>query len=136
MNPPSNAYASPSMKRSFALWIGSLGGAVMWSLHLVGVYLVSEFGCTSGWGDQTWLGISQMVWLGIALSLAMLCGALLACHVADRQRRQHPGATDSQPNDAAGGEAFLVAAGLLSNQIFSLIIAVQTVPFLFYLRGC
>lgn len=120
------------------LWIAGLGGAVMWLLHLIVAYLIAEFGCVSEWGETKWLSISLIVWMGLANSLIMLCGALVANHLARTHARSDQTSTaglsvDSRADD---GQAFLTRSALLANRIFILIIVVQSIPFAFYLSGC
>lgn len=140
MSPQSTDYPTSSARGSPAstlrLWGASLGGSLMWLVHLIGVYLISEFGCAGGYGQQLWLGLSLVAWAGLALSGLTLSGAVLCAYLSRRHARPLDEANTESNLSGTDGAQFLTRSGLLSNRIFALIIAVETIPFLFYLQGC
>lgn len=112
-------------KLRFAL----LGGAVAWTLHLLGCYAVAEFGVLSGFVDNTWAGLDAVSWLLLGWSAAMLALAALATRTSTRLRGPVP--TD---DDLRQTVEFCARFGRASNLAFLAIIAVQTVPVFFFLR--
>lgn len=118
------------------LWFGVLGGAIAWLIHLLLAYGIAEFGCVSGLGERHWLGVSMVAWLEAVLSILSLSSCLFACWVA-RQNSQSLTQRETQvDSDAADARMFMARSGVLSNRLFVLIIAVQSIPFIFYWNGC
>ena len=120
----------------FRLWFGTLGGALMWLLHLVAAYLISEFGCVSWWGERIWLGLTLVAWAGLASSFLMVVGTILSHHVALNNQKQLMWAKGALATEMEDGREILSYSGVLANRIFIFIILVQSIPFLFYLQGC
>lgn len=131
---PKNVPDEPLPRRVRArLWFAQLGGGVAWTLHLIGCYLIAEWGCIAGLDRHQWLGIALPSWLLIgwtAMALLLGCAATLVAlrlrrHAADRPEDRHGAVVRS------GARAALWSSGL-----FSTIVAVQGVPLLFFLGGC
>jgi len=120
----------------FWLWFGVLGGAIAWLLHLLLAYGIAEFGCVSSWGERHWLGISLVAWLEALLSVSMLILCLFSWRIA--RRNSQILLRESGPSEQAGHAArvFMARSGELSGGLFGLIIAVQSIPFVFYWNGC
>jgi hypothetical protein len=57
---------------AWRLWLGLVGAPVAWALHFMASYVLTEFGCASGWGGFAILGLSSIAVLQIALSLGAL----------------------------------------------------------------
>lgn len=114
------------------LWFGVLGGAIAWTLHLMLAYATAEFGCIGRLGDQSYLGISTVAWLELALTVAMASASSAATAVAYRShRRLHSNAETAGPDEKP-----IALAGLLMSGLFTLIILFESIPILFYLRAC
>ena len=118
-----------------ALWFGLLGGLLAWMLHLMGAYVIAEFGCVNQSGGPVYLGLSLVAWLLAGLSLLALLLAATATLVACRNiRRLRPGPEGRSEVEAS--LAYMARAGAISGGLSTLVIAVQTVPIFYYLQGC
>lgn len=117
------------------VWFALLGGGSAWMLHLLLAYAISEFGCLAGFGARHIGGLSAVAWLLLAASALALAIALGATLIARRIRRQA-----LQPSRAATEGAQALAFGgqlaFVTNLVFSLVIAVQSVPIFYFLRSC
>lgn len=119
-------------------WFAFLGGAVAWLVHLLGVYLISEFGCVSGFAAQRWAGFSAVAWLLLLASLAPLLVAIAAMVVGYRDaRHERQQLQDAGPSsDALSPIGWLSHAGWLFSGLFAITIAIEAIPALYYLSGC
>jgi hypothetical protein len=115
------------------LWFGLLGGGVAWLAHLLLSYLIAEFGCMSGWGKETWLGVTTLAWLLLAVSFLTLLGAGLAVYVAFRSK-QRLGRSD--PSEEPASAEYMARAGYITSGVFLFIILVESVPIFFFLQSC
>ena len=117
-----------------ALWVGLLGGACAWTIHLLLAYAVAEFGCVSGFGELSYLGISLVAWLEVAATALTTVIAALAAIVAHRSYR----ILRSQNLEEVGiaAEAYTARAGFITSGIFTFIILFESIPILYYLRTC
>jgi hypothetical protein len=111
-----------------------LGGGGAWTLHLLLAYAIAEFGCLSGWGRQQFAGFSLVAWLLLGLSLVALTLAGGATIAAARLRRR----AEQRVSEAEADRALVFGARLafVTNLVFTVVIAVQSVPILYYLSGC
>lgn len=112
------------------LWFAQLGGGAAWTLHLLGAYLIAEWGCVSGLDRHRWLGIVLPSWLLIGWSVATLVLAGAATVTAIGLRRR---AADDRGGDVLRHGA---RAALWSSGLFTGIVAVESAPILFFLGGC
>jgi hypothetical protein len=102
-------------------WFALLGGAIAWFVHLIAIFLISEFGCVAGLDERLWANISVVAALLLGASVIPLVVAIAAAIVGYRDRQSAD---------------WLAQAGALMSGLFALIIAVQSIPALFYVRGC
>lgn len=114
-----------------ALWFGLLGGAVAWTLHLMGAYAIAEFGCL-GVGPVSVGGITTPAALLIALSVVCLGSAVAATVVAYRGHRR----LCDRPDDGGDAGPFIARTGLIASGLFAFIILVESVPIVFFLNHC
>lgn len=117
----------------FQRWFALLGGGVAWTLHLLSAYAIAEFGCLSGLGD--WLGIPVIIWLIAGITLPLLALSAVATLVGMRYERRH-GTHEHAALEADDPGVSLVRYGIVANALFILTILAQTVPLVFFLRGC
>ena len=117
-----------------AIWFALLGGAAAWTAHLLLAYAVAEFGCVSGFGERSYLGISIVAWLEVAVTVLTTMLAASAAVVAYRSHR----ILHSQEGARAGaaGEEYAARAGLITSGIFTFIILFESIPIFYYLRTC
>lgn len=116
-----------------ALWGGLLGGAVAWTVHLIGMWVVAEFGCVAARGGDGGVITLTYVLLSV-LSLLCLAGAGLAAFVAWRSERQIAASGEDAPGRDTG--LFMARTGIIANGLFALVIVSQTVPLFFFASRC
>ncbi|MFO7562092.1 MAG: hypothetical protein R6X02_05585 [Enhygromyxa sp.] len=92
---------------------------------MAAIFLISEFGCVAGLGERHWASVSLVALLLLGASVIPLVVAITAALVGFRHRR----GADPQVD-------WLARAGWLFSALFAVIIAVQSIPALFYLHGC
>jgi hypothetical protein len=117
------------------VWFALLGGAVAWTLQLMLAYIIAEFGCLSGLGEKQAGGLTVVAWLLLGLSAAALALAAGAAITAARIRRNPAGPVELQ-TESALTLAFSGRLGVVTNLVFLVIIAVQSVPIFYFLRNC
>jgi hypothetical protein len=121
------------MRERSKIWFAFLGGALAWTLHLMGTYALSEGFCRSGLHQISFLGLGLMIWgLGL-LTLLALAVTLSALWIARRQQ------LSSLANVRAGsGDIFLFMArsSLLANALFLIVIVAQSLPIFILGRSC
>lgn len=115
---------APAASRA-ALWFAGLGGALAWTLHLLGSWLVAEFGCLwlrfhGGTPPITLLVLVAVVSLAIAVAAAL----------AGFRSLQRLG--DGGPEN----EVFMARTGMVASGTFAFVIAVQAVPIFFFVGTC
>ncbi len=115
------------------VWFVVLGGAMAWLAHLLLAYGLAEFGCVAGWTRYAWLDVSVVAWLLTAVSLVMLIvaasAAWLGWQCVRRMRQEEGGFTRE-------AVFWLLRAGFIMSLTFTVVIAVQSVPIIFYLSRC
>lgn len=112
------------------------GGGIAWTLHLLGVYVIAEFGCISGMHEWHWLGVSAVAWMLIAATVVTGGMAALAAWMAWRTEAILRGTSAHNAPVEPETKAFTANLAQKLNAIFALIIAAQGVPIFFYLRNC
>lgn len=117
------------------IWFALLGGGVAWTLHLLLAYVVAEFGCLSGLGENDAGGLTVVAWLLLAVSAGALALAAAATIAAAGIRRQLHELSNVQMENART-LAFSGRLALVTNLVFTLVIAVQSVPIFYFLRSC
>jgi hypothetical protein len=122
--------------RQVKLWFGLVGGALAWLAHLMIAYAVAEFGCVGGMDSWHALGISVVAWIVIAVSAITFVIASVAAIMAYRIGLLLSGLEKHQSTAAIAGETYAAKAGWLTSGLFALVIAVETVPILYFLREC
>ncbi len=98
-----------------------LGGGIAWTLHLVGAWAIAEFGILGGFA-----GVNTLI---LVLSAAMLLAAGAATLVSAHVRR----AAGPENHEDARTVAFCGRFGIVTNAVFTVIIAAQTVPVFYFL---
>jgi hypothetical protein len=112
-------------------WFALLGGAVAWFVHLIGIYAISEFGCVAGLDELRLSSVSVVALLLLTASVVPLIVAVAAALVGYRDVRR-----DQRQAHERAPETWLSRAGWLFSGLFAVIVAVQSIPALFYLAGC
>lgn len=128
----SEALSSAPVNES-TLWFGFLGGAVAWLLHLVGAWLIAEYGCL--WAPGTVLGGSMTVvaLLVIVLSVMLAGAAAASALLAQRSVRRLRERGDGPERPLA---RFLASGGAILSGSFAFVIAVQSVPIFYFPDWC
>lgn len=115
------------------VWVGLWGGGVAWLLHFLSSWALAEFGCMGPLARSGALGVSWVAWtvLGVtALALALAAAATWIGWQTERRARARPA---SSADEAA---AFAARVGWIAGALFTLVVVVEAVPVLFYLRDC
>lgn len=121
------------MQDSFRVWYAFLGGALGWTLHLMGAYALSEGFCRSGLHASSFLGIGLMLW---GLGLITLLALALAISALWLSRRHQLTSLASLRAESGDIHLFMARSSLLSNALFILIIVMQAFPILILGRNC
>lgn len=117
------------------LWFGLIGGAIAWTLHLMFAYVIAEFGCVSEFGQRRYLDWSLVTWLELLLTVVTTVVGLAATLIA---YRAYSGLRTEEPaeNVTVAAAQYTAWAGFLTSGIFTLVIVFESIPILYYLRGC
>jgi hypothetical protein len=115
-------------------WFAFLGGGIAWTLHLLSIYAIGEFGCVGGWGHVSYWGISAVAWMILIVSMLLLVPAAAATLIGYRDAR-HDLKQESPTRDDEGGK-YLSSFGWILSALFTLIILVESLPVFGYLHGC
>ena len=118
------------------LWFGLLGGALAWLVHLLVSYALAEFGCVGGMSDAGFLGLSGVAWWECVASVLLILTAAGATYVANRHKRYYADEVAASRVESSDPRVFMARSGVLASGVFVFIIAVQSLPILFYLQGC
>jgi preprotein translocase subunit SecG len=116
-----------------ALWWGLLGSGIAWLLHLLLAYAIAEFGCVLYVERYSFLGITLVAWLLIAVTVLTAAAAGVAALVAVRASRK---ITGDDIYATRGTAEYMARVGVLASVLFIFVILVQSVPIFFYLRHC
>ncbi len=131
--PVEDSYRSRDAPRPWRRWFAFLGGGIAWTLHLLSIYAIGEFGCTSGFDETMWLGVSAVAWLLIGASAILLGVATAAVVIGYRDAGGRWNDSDEPPEDA---QEILSQFGWVLSALFMLVILIESVPIFFYLDGC
>jgi cbb3-type cytochrome oxidase subunit 3 len=115
------------MQERFRIWFAFLGGALGWTLHLMGTYALSEGFCRSGLHTFSFLGFSLMLWGLMFLTLLALAVTVCALWLS---RRHHLASLASIRVEQRDISLFMARSSLLGNALFLLIIIAQAFPIL------
>ncbi|WP_141735985.1 hypothetical protein [Oligoflexus tunisiensis] len=121
------------MGQRFRIWYAFLGGALAWTLHLMGTYGISEGYCRGGFLGTSFLGLSLMHWGVGLLTLFATAITLGALYVA---RRHHLASLASLSTAEGDINLFMARSSLLSNGLFLIIIVAQSFPIFILGRNC
>ncbi len=129
-----NEFARDSVSRA-ALWFGLFGGAIAWTVHLLGAYAVAEFGCLGRPAHYDYLGITLVAWMELALTAVTTLAAVAATAVAVHCYRR---LQSSEPAEVTGptAERDTAWAAVLTSGTFVFIILFESLPILYYLQSC
>lgn len=115
------------------LWFGFLGGALAWLLHLVGAWLISEFGCVLAARNAADASISVTAIVLLILSVAMASVAVAATVVGRRASERLRG---DDPGDGDRVGHFLAHGGAVMSGLFVFIIVVESIPIFYFIDHC
>ncbi len=108
-----------SPRSKIALFFAWLGGAIAWSLfHVIG-YAVASVGCTLGATGPSLLGLSQVAWLVLLVTIILALVALAALLVSRREWSRGKSKGEGEPDGGDRGvSAFTGFAGIVLNGFF------------------
>lgn len=117
-----------------ALWFGLLGGGVAWTVHLIAAVAVAEFGCIGQLGAHSYLGVTLVAWMVLALTavttVASAWATIVACRGYRRLRDKAAARTD------LAIERYAARVGGLTSGTFTFVILFETIPVFYYLHCC
>jgi hypothetical protein len=120
--------------RTWRRWFAFVAGGIAWTIHLLSIYAIGEFGCVGGYGRVSYWGVSAVAWMIIAVSVVLLAVALAAAFTGYRDMRRDS-LREAPETDDEGGQ-YLSRFGFILSGLFALIIVVETLPVFSYLDGC
>lgn len=120
------------MRERSRIWFAFLGGALAWTLHLMGTYFLSEAFCRSGL-DRPFLGFSLMIWALALLTALALAVTSLALWTARRLQLAQLADVRRESRDVF---LFMARSSVLNNVLFLGVIVAQTFPILILGRNC
>lgn len=106
------------------LLLGLLGGGVAWTLHLLGAYVIAEWGCVQP--APSLLGMRITSWLVIALTVLTAAMALGAAWLAWRVRQQRRESHDEG----------LATVAVITSAFFTVVIIFEAIPIAWFLHRC
>lgn len=102
------------------IWIGVLGGAVAWSLHLLLSYLAIAMSCRGGWTAEVVAALGGVIPVLHALSALGVLGALVAggAAILVLRRGEDPRHRGLASVGLGLDAIFLVAIGFAASSVF------------------
>jgi hypothetical protein len=129
--------ATAEVRNSKTLWFGMFASPVIWSLHLLIGYMISEAACMTNMLGFRILGIGGLLFVLVALTLLAMGGVIWNAWWSYRSWRYYASLNPEEefPLQAYDRDEFLALSGLLLSGIFFLLLLLNLYPFL-VLRPC
>jgi hypothetical protein len=129
--------AISEVRNAKTLWFGMFASPIIWTLHLLIGYMLSEAACMTGFLDFRIFGQEALVVILVALTLLALGGVVWNGWWSHRSWRyyQKLDPVEEFPLQAYDRDEFLALSGLLLSGIFFLLLLINLYPFL-VLRPC
>ena len=124
-----SAEERPDRVLSAWLWLSLFGGGVVWLLHFLLAWALSEWGCERGSGVLA-LGISGTNWLLLLMTGVILIAAAAITWFSIHLQRRLAGRSRGPSEE----DVLRVAVRL--NLLFLFIIMVETIPVFYFLQRC
>lgn len=115
------------------VWVGLWGGGVAWLLHFLSSWALAEFGCLGPLARSGPLGLTRVSWWVLAVTALAVVLAAAATWVGWQTERR---ARALPPSPSAEASAFAARVAWMAGAVFTLVVVVEALPVLFYLRGC
>ncbi|MCO6430623.1 MAG: hypothetical protein J5J00_07155 [Deltaproteobacteria bacterium] len=115
------------------LIFATLGGAACWLAHLLLSYGIAEMLCVAEILREPVLGLSGIGWMLVMISAALIFTALAALAVS---LRLCSAASYAKGTEQGSAILFTARFGALSNLIFVVVIAVESIPIIYWLKEC
>jgi hypothetical protein len=112
------------------LW-ALLGGAVVWSVHLLGTYVLLAYACTTDWHDGARTVLAVVSAVAVALTASSGWVAWRRWHVAREVDRPDDDAWDARMGERTARVSFLMVVGLVSAVVFGIGIVYEAVTIWF-----
>ena len=110
----------------WTLLFALLGGAVAWSLHLLGSYVLLAYGCTSRWGGtRPALLVASVVALAVAVASGLV--ARRGWTIARDRDQPTDDAWDARMGERTSRVSFLMVVGLVLAIVFGLGIVFEAI---------
>lgn len=119
-----------------SVWLVLLGGALAWLVHLVGSYLIADFGCTGAIRHATFAGVSGVAWSIIVFSIVMTIVTAVPFVVSYRRWRRYEQEADEESPKARRPWLFTSWISFGMNATFLFAVIFETIPVLYYLPNC
>ncbi len=107
------------------IWFAFLGGALAWTLHLMGTYIVSETACRA-----------EMIPGGQAVLFSTLFVLTIGCLIISYSSFQTGRRLSGDRSEGSDGVLFLSRTSQWSNVFFIAVILAQTLPLFMGVHGC
>lgn len=123
-----NAERSAEEAHGGTLFFVLLGGGLAWLAHLLGLWVIAEFGCLSGLREVFLLGVTGVAWLVFIATLLTAAVSAAAMVMGLRLVRRSP--------DEVENRSSMARTGWILNALFLLVILVEAAPVFFFLSDC
>jgi hypothetical protein len=129
--------ATVEVRNSKTLWYGMFASPVIWSLHLLIGYMISEAACMTNLLGFRILGLGALLVVLVGLTLLAMGGIIWNAWWSFRSWRYYASLDPSEefPLQAYDRDEFLALSGLLLSGIFFFSLLINMYPFL-VLRPC
>lgn len=129
--------ATTEVRSSKTLWYGMFASPVIWSLHLLIGYAVSEAACMTPLLNFRIIGLDALLVFLVALTILAMLGIVWNGWWSFRSWRHYASLNPEEefPLQAYDRDEFLALSGLLLSGIFFVLLLLNLYPFL-VLRPC
>jgi hypothetical protein len=109
-------------------WLTMLAGPLVWTVHFLVLYTLSEFGCRGGWLRGEWLGLPAAPVAIAFVTLVALAVSGLAAWRAYRHWRAGEAGQAGNWTDVESRDRFIQVAGWLLGLLFTFLILLTALP--------
>lgn len=118
-------------KQPIRSWFGMVGAPIIWFVHFLIVWAVSEFGCGAGFVDETTtIGGGVKIFVLVATVIGAI-GTLASTFIANQIWQQYRSAPGNGGDPTEGRQRFMGFTGTLLGILFTIVVIMDALPVLF-----